>query len=148
MASQLTTPTHHMMLPSHWECHYCRYFTGKEMVEGSWEHDTLHEGLAQYRFYCGKFKNYLQFPRTGKEAFLGVWWKYIIGACCWFPKMQLWSTHGYLPPQSKTDPSDSCMNSSSTSPSSFLRYVTFMVLRQDSTVNKGYLWLTYTAHPL
>ena len=30
------------------QCHCRGYFIGKEMLEGTWEHDTLHESLAQY----------------------------------------------------------------------------------------------------
>ena len=140
MASQLTAPTVHVMLPSCTQCHCCRYLIRKggdiRGNLGAWYFAWRLSTISLARFYFGKFKNCLHFLRTGKRSLLGGVVKVhfvclkAIEACCRFPKLKSWVPSST---NEKKDSSNCCKNSSSASPLSFLR--------QDSTANEGYLGL-------
>ena len=82
-----------------------------EMLESTLEHEILHEGQVQCHlpdFILGSWKHICICSELTRKAFLGVWskqflpaWKIIV-ACCRFPRIKSYSTHGYLPTEDTT----------------------------------------------
>ena len=119
MGSQLTTPTCHVMLPSHSQCHCCGYIISKggDVTENlrewnfGWRLSTV---LGNSKKLIAKLKSppnfpaiwYVHFLRTGKSSLLGGVGKVhfalnAMEACCRFPKIKSWSTKKCISPWSK-----------------------------------------------
>ena len=82
--------------------------SGKEdMLEETWEHDTLHEGLPQYLLSDFILGNYLHFLRTGKRRLLrGVVKVHFVclegyGSLLQISQNKIMKYAWYLPPRSK-----------------------------------------------
>ena len=149
MASYLTTPTCHVMLPSSLECHCCRYFIGKggdvrgnlEAWYFAWKLSTI-SVASQILF--GEIQKLLTFSQDWQKTSSqgcdeGTFSMKAMEACCRFPQIKSWSTHGYLPPWSKNRLQQLLQEHHHCH--FYTNYATFTVLRQDSTANEGYLGL-------
>ena len=120
------------------------------MLEGTWEHDTLHESLAQYllSFYLGKFKNYLHFLRTGKRHLGGEVEIHFVCLEGYGSLLQISPKNikkfTWVPSSTKQKQTPATV--ARTPPRHhhrhfYTNYATFTVLRQDSTANEGFLGL-------
>ena len=65
MASQMTTPTHHVMLSSHWQWYCCGYLADKDVGGnlGAWNLPWM---LSTISFLLENSKNYLHFLMISK----------------------------------------------------------------------------------
>ena len=146
MASQLTTPTHHVMLFSHCQCHCKCHCCGYLPRQGNLRAWNFAWRINIIWFYFGELKNYLHFLRTDKRSLLGGVTKvHFVCLKCYrslLPISKSWSMHGYHPPRSKKKtPAMVARTSWHHHYHFYTKYATFTVLRQDSTANEGYLWL-------
>ena len=126
------------------------------MLEETWEHDTLHEGLPQYLLSDFILGNYLYFLRTGKRSLLrGVVKVHFVCLEGYGSLLQISQNkimkYAWVPSSTKQKQIPATV--ARTTPwhhhrHFYTNYAMFTVLRQNSTANEGYLGLPQTTHSL